>query len=76
MAFHVGDEIVHPDELWGVPLTMAFHLHQTATICQGLEAGGFAVEEVAEREPYPEVEYQSRRAYIFARKARPDGSNS
>jgi hypothetical protein len=23
---------------------------------------------VIEREPYPEVEYQSRRAYIFARK--------
>jgi SAM-dependent methyltransferase len=68
MAFHVGDEIVRPDELWGVPLTMDFYLHQTATICQGLEAAGFAVEEVAEREPYPEVEYQSRRAYIFARK--------
>jgi SAM-dependent methyltransferase len=68
MAFHVGDEIVHPDELWGVPLTMDFYLRQTATVCLGLEAAGFAVEEVAEREPYPEVEYQSRRAYIFARK--------
>jgi hypothetical protein len=70
IAFHAGNEIVHPDELWGVPLTMDFHLHQPATICQGLEAAGFAVEEVAEREPYPEVEYQSRRAYIFARTPR------
>ncbi len=34
-----------------------------------MEAAGFAIEEVIEREPYaPEVEYQSRRAYIFARK--------
>jgi SAM-dependent methyltransferase len=76
LAFHAGNEIVHPDELWGVPLTMGFYLHQTAAICQGLEAVGFAVEEVAEREPYPEVEYQSRRAYIFARKPRANGSNS
>jgi hypothetical protein len=35
-----------------------------------LETVGFAIEEIIEREPYsPEVEYQSRRAYIFARKA-------
>jgi hypothetical protein len=26
------------------------------------------VEEIIEREPYPDVEHQSRRAYIFARK--------
>ena len=33
------------------------------------KAGGLAVEEMIEREPHaPEVEYQSRRAYIFARK--------
>jgi hypothetical protein len=29
---------------------------------------GDMVEEVIEREPYPDVEHQSRRAYIFARK--------
>jgi hypothetical protein len=33
-----------------------------------LRAAGFEVEEVVEREPYPDVEHQSRRAYIFARK--------
>jgi hypothetical protein len=33
-----------------------------------LKAAGFEIEEVIEREPYPEVEHQSRRAYIFARK--------
>jgi hypothetical protein len=34
-----------------------------------LEAAGLIIEDVVEREPYaPEVEYQSRRAYIFARK--------
>jgi SAM-dependent methyltransferase len=68
IAFHAGDEIVRPAELWGVPQTLDFYLHPPARICQLLDAAGFAVEEVAEREPYPEVEYQSRRAYIFARK--------
>jgi len=33
-----------------------------------LITAGFEIEEVVEREPYPEVEYQSRRAYIFARR--------
>jgi hypothetical protein len=34
-----------------------------------MEAAGFAIEEIIERDPYsPEVEHQSRRAYIFARK--------
>jgi len=33
------------------------------------KAAGLSVEEMIEREPYaPEVEYQSGRAYIFARK--------
>ena len=68
LAFHVGDEIIRPDELWGVPLAMDFYLHSPATISESLRAAGFLVEEVIEREPYPDVEYQSRRAYIFARK--------
>jgi len=37
-------------------------------IRRDVEAEGFAVEEVIEWEPYPDVEYQSRRAYIFGRK--------
>ena len=48
---------------------MDFFLFGPSEIRQYLESAGFVVEEVVEREPYaPEVEYQSRRAYIFARK--------
>jgi ubiquinone/menaquinone biosynthesis C-methylase UbiE len=32
------------------------------------KSAGLVIEEIIEREPYPEVEYQSRRAYILARK--------
>ena len=47
---------------------MAFYMHSPVKIREKLSAAGFTVEEVIEREPYPDVEHQSRRAYIFARK--------
>lgn len=69
LAFHIGDESTHYDELWDRPICMDFFYFQPAEIRGYLEAAGFAIEEVNEREPYaPEVEHQSRRAYIWARK--------
>lgn len=69
LAFHTGDEILHEDELWGLQISMDFILFPPTVIQRCLEAAGFVVEEVLERNPYaPEVEYQSHRAYIFARK--------
>jgi ubiquinone/menaquinone biosynthesis C-methylase UbiE len=69
LAFHIGDETLHPNELWGRTISMDFFLFQPSAVRQYLGGAGLAIEEVFEREPYPpEVEYQSRRAYIFARK--------
>jgi ubiquinone/menaquinone biosynthesis C-methylase UbiE len=69
LAFHIGDETIHPDEVLGQPVSMDWFFFQPADIGTYLEAAGFAIVEVIEREPYPpQVEYQSRRAYIFARK--------
>ncbi len=69
LSFHIGDEIVCPDEILGVRTSMDFFFFQPIDIRQQLEAAGFAIEDVIERGPYaPAVEYQSRRAYIFARK--------
>lgn len=69
LTFHVGDETVRPEELWGQPISMDFFFFPIKLIRQCLEAVGFLIEDVVEREPYaPEVEHQSRRAYIFARK--------
>jgi len=70
LAFHTGDEVVHEDELWGRTISMDFFLFPPEKIREDVEAVGLVVEEVIERGPYaPEVEYQSRRAYIFARKS-------
>jgi SAM-dependent methyltransferase len=69
LAFHVGSEVIQKEELWGQTVSMDFFFFQTLSIRQRLETAGFAIEEIIEREPYaPEVEYQSRRAYIFAKK--------
>jgi ubiquinone/menaquinone biosynthesis C-methylase UbiE len=69
LAFHTGDEVLHENELWGRPISMDFFLFQPLDIREYLEDAGFVVEQIVERGPYsPEVEYQSRRAYIFARK--------
>jgi ubiquinone/menaquinone biosynthesis C-methylase UbiE len=69
LAFHMGDGTTHEQELWGHPITMDFFFFQPPEIQRHLEAAGFAIEEIIERPPYPpEVEYQSRRAYMFARK--------
>jgi ubiquinone/menaquinone biosynthesis C-methylase UbiE len=69
LAFHTGDEALHEDELWGRPISMDFFLFQPSVIRRYVEAAGFTIGDTIEREPYaPEVEYQSRRAYIFARK--------
>jgi len=68
LAFHIGDETLHPPELLGRPISTDWFLFPTSEIRGLLEASGFGIEEIIEREPYaPEVEYQSRRAYIFAR---------
>jgi hypothetical protein len=69
LAFHTGDEVLHESELWGRSISMDFFLFQPSKIRERVEGAGLAIEEIIEREPYPlEVEYQSRRAYIFARK--------
>lgn len=69
LAFHVGDEVIREEELWGQKISMDFFFFQPSEIKIELEAAGLTIEEIIEREPYPDVEYPSRRAYIFARKA-------
>jgi SAM-dependent methyltransferase len=66
LAFHIGDQMVHLDEWWGEPVSLDFFFLDPAEISAELSAAGFVVEEVIEREPYPDVEHESRRAYIWA----------
>jgi SAM-dependent methyltransferase len=69
-TYHIGDEIIHVDEFLGKQIDIDFMFFRTDFIYRRLGESGFENIEVIEREPYPEVEYPSRRAYVFARKPR------
>ncbi len=68
VAFHAGEEIRHLDEWWGLPVQLNFVFFSVEEIAAALRDAGFAVEETAVREPYAEVEAQTRRAYLLASK--------
>jgi SAM-dependent methyltransferase len=66
LSFHIGDETLHLEEWWDRPVDIDFHFFQPAAVATSLAISRFEIEEVHEREPYPDVEHQSRRAYIDA----------
>jgi SAM-dependent methyltransferase len=68
LAFHVGDETIHLDEWWGQKVSVNFVFFRPEEMADSLRAVGFEIEEIVEREPYPDVEHQSRRAYMIAKK--------
>ncbi|HUD65645.1 MAG TPA: class I SAM-dependent methyltransferase [Candidatus Sulfotelmatobacter sp.] len=69
MSFHIGEEFEHVDDLWDCHVSLDFYFYRPEQVIPDLRSAGFAIEEVIERDPYPpEVEYQSRRAYVFARR--------
>jgi SAM-dependent methyltransferase len=69
LAFHIGNRTVHKDEWWGHQVSVDFIFYETASMKDYIRAAGFEIDEAIERDPYGSgVEYQSRRAYIFARK--------
>jgi SAM-dependent methyltransferase len=68
VAFHIGDDPIHLDEWWGHSVCVDFFFFRPDDMAGYLRAAGFEIEEIIEREPYPDVEHQSRRAYIFARR--------
>lgn len=67
-AFHAGDETLRIREFLGKEVDIDFSLFPPGFIERCLEERGFENIEPIERPPYPEIEYQSRRAYVFAEK--------
>ncbi|MDQ6894005.1 MAG: class I SAM-dependent methyltransferase [Acidobacteriota bacterium] len=65
-AFHLGSETIHRDEMWGKAVSIDFAFFEREEMTTWLLEAGFAIDEVIERDPHPEVEYPSRRCYLFA----------
>jgi len=70
LSFHLGEDVAQvEDDIWGCGVSLEFTFFRAATELRYMREAGFKIEEVIERDPYaPDVEYQSRRAYIFAHK--------
>jgi SAM-dependent methyltransferase len=69
VAFHIGDQVVHLDDLFGAPVSLDFRFHDPGQVIAELRAAHLPVIEHTEREPYEGVEYPSRRCYLLARAA-------
>jgi len=67
-TYHIGEETIHIEEFLDNKIDIDFMFFTTDFIYSCLRKIGFKKIEIIEREPYPEVEYQSRRAYVFVEK--------
>jgi len=68
VAFHAGSEVRRLDSLWDVPVNLAFVFFTAEEMKGYLRAAGFIIERCEERDAYPDVEAQTRRCYMLARK--------
>jgi SAM-dependent methyltransferase len=67
-SFHVGDKTVHFDKANDIDVDIDLFFFQTEKIIEVLSETGFAIVDAIERYPYEDVEYQSKRGYIWAEK--------
>ena len=69
LSFHIGEDSSQVEDLWAYGAALEFHFFRVNTLAKLIRSAGFEIEEIIERDPYaPDVEYQSRRAYIFSHK--------
>lgn len=71
IAVHVGehgDETVHSDEMLGVGVDMDFRFFDAGWIAAEMAVAGFTLEARLLRAPYPDIEVQTTRAYLLARR--------
>jgi ubiquinone/menaquinone biosynthesis C-methylase UbiE len=67
-SFHVGEEVVHLDDFLEQKVNIDFYFFETSRIIELITETGFTIIDVIERQPYKEVEYPSKRAYVWVKK--------
>jgi len=67
-TYHIREKTIHIEEFLGKNIDIDFTFFTTDFIFSCLKGSGFGKIEIIEREPYSGVEYESRRAYVFATK--------
>jgi hypothetical protein len=64
---HDGQEIRHLTEWFGAEVDASFRFFDAAWLTAELQAAGFAIEALTRRQPYPDAEVPTQRAYFLAR---------
>jgi len=67
LSFHGGEGELHRERWYDLPVSIDICLFERDEMAGYLEAAGFEVERIVDREPY-EFEYPTRRVYAFGRK--------
>lgn len=67
-SFHVGKETVHFDKAKDIDIDIDLYFFQTDEILELLHETGFRIIDAIERRPYEDVEYATKRAYLWAEK--------
>jgi SAM-dependent methyltransferase len=67
VSFHVGSEVRHRAEWWGVAVDVDFRFLEMADVAGGLQRAGFDLQAQVERASYP-AEVETRRGYLLARR--------
>ena len=67
-TYHIGDRTIHINKFLEKNVDIDFMFFTNDFIFNCLASNGFEKIELIERDPYINVEYESRRAYVFAEK--------
>jgi ubiquinone/menaquinone biosynthesis C-methylase UbiE len=67
LAVHVGNEVRHHAEWFGTQVDVEFRFFPPEWLTAELNHAGFFVESVTLRQPYPDAEVPTERAYFLAR---------
>jgi SAM-dependent methyltransferase len=67
LAVHTGQEIRHSTEWFGAEVDVTFRFFDPDWLSTELEQAGFAIESLTRRQPYPQAEVPTPRAYYLAR---------
>jgi SAM-dependent methyltransferase len=67
LAVHAGEEVRHSKEWFGAPVDVSFRFFDPGWLSAELDRAGFAIEALTRRQPYPDAEVATERAYLLAR---------
>ncbi len=68
LTYHIGNDTAHVEAFLGKRVAIDFMFFPAAFVRNSLETCGFRIIEIIARAPYPGVEYQSRRGYVWAQR--------